>query len=74
MKRNILKSKIQRAVVTETNIDYEGSITVDEELGILRELIEKENEMLCKMINSLDALEKKMMRSKKKEGQKRKKS
>ena len=60
--------------MTETNIDYEGSITVDEELGILRELIEKENEMLCKMINSLDALEKKMMRSKKKEGQKRKKS
>jgi len=60
--------------VTETNIDYEGSITVDEELGILRELIEKENEMLRKMINSLDALEKKMMRSKKKEGQKRKKS
>jgi len=74
VKRNILKSKIQRAVVTETNIDYEGSITVDEELGILRELIEKENEMLRKMINSLDALEKKMMRSKKKEGQKRKKS
>ena len=60
--------------MTETNIDYEGSITVDEELGLLRELIEKENEMLRKMINSLDALEKKMMRSKKKEGQKRKKS
>ena len=32
MKRNILKSKIHRAVVTETNIDYEGSITVDESL------------------------------------------
>ena len=32
MKRNILKSKIHRAVVTETNIDYDGSITVDESL------------------------------------------
>lgn len=32
MKRNILKSKIHRAIVTETNIDYEGSITVDESL------------------------------------------
>ena len=32
MKRNILKSKIHRAVVTETHIDYEGSITVDESL------------------------------------------
>ncbi len=32
MKRTILKSKIQRAVVTETNIDYEGSLTVDERL------------------------------------------
>jgi aspartate 1-decarboxylase len=32
VKRNILKSKIQRAVVTEANIDYEGSLTVDERL------------------------------------------
>jgi aspartate 1-decarboxylase len=32
VKRNILKSKIQRAVVTETNIDYDGSLTVDESL------------------------------------------
>ena len=32
MRRNILKSKIQRAVVTETHIDYDGSLTVDERL------------------------------------------
>jgi len=32
VKRNILKSKIHRAVVTETDIDYEGSLTVDERL------------------------------------------
>ncbi len=28
--RTILKSKIHRAHVTETNIDYEGSITIDQ--------------------------------------------
>ena len=28
----LLKSKIHRARVTETNLNYEGSITVDEEL------------------------------------------
>jgi len=32
VKRNIMKSKIHRAVVTETDIDYEGSLTVDENL------------------------------------------
>ena len=47
---------------------------LDKKLGILRALIEKENEMLRKMINSLDALEKKMTRTEKKEGLKRKKS
>lgn len=29
---NILKSKIHRAVVTEANVEYEGSITLDEAL------------------------------------------
>lgn len=29
---NMLKSKIHRAVVTEANIDYVGSITIDENL------------------------------------------
>ncbi len=29
---SMLKSKIHRAVVTETNIDYVGSITIDEDL------------------------------------------
>ncbi len=32
MKRIILKSKIHRAVVTDTNVNYEGSITIDEEI------------------------------------------
>ncbi len=30
--RIMLKSKIHRACVTETNIDYEGSITIDQRL------------------------------------------
>lgn len=32
MKRTLLKSKIHRAIVTDTNINYEGSITIDEDL------------------------------------------
>jgi hypothetical protein len=51
-----------------------ASKDLDKELGLLRDLIEKENEMLRKMINSLDVLEKKMIQSGKKEGHERKKS
>src|SRR5271165_1807914 len=29
MNRSMLKSKIHRAVVTEANVDYEGSLTLD---------------------------------------------
>ena len=29
MKRQIFKSKIHRATITEANLDYEGSITID---------------------------------------------
>lgn len=32
MKRTMLKSKIHRATVTEANLEYEGSITIDENL------------------------------------------
>ncbi|GIW46132.1 MAG: hypothetical protein KatS3mg078_0009 [Deltaproteobacteria bacterium] len=32
MERLLLKSKIHRAIVTEANVDYEGSITIDKEL------------------------------------------
>ena len=32
MKRTMLKSKIHRATVTEANVDYEGSITIDADL------------------------------------------
>lgn len=33
MLRTLLKSKIHRATVTEANLDYEGSITIDAELA-----------------------------------------
>lgn len=32
MKRTMLKAKIQKLTVTETDLDYEGSLTLDEEL------------------------------------------
>jgi len=32
MRRTMLKSKIHRATVTETNVDYEGSLTIDLDL------------------------------------------
>ena len=32
MQRFLLKSKIHRATVTEANLDYEGSVTIDENL------------------------------------------
>lgn len=47
---------------------------LDEELSILRELIKKENDMLRRMISSLDSLEKKMIQSEGKKGIKQKKS
>ncbi len=32
MRRRMFKSKIHRARVTEANVDYEGSVSIDEEL------------------------------------------
>ena len=42
MEIQILKSKIHRATVTEANIDYKGSITIDENLMDAANLIENE--------------------------------
>jgi aspartate 1-decarboxylase len=42
MLRTILKSKIHRAGVTETNLYYEGSITIDDDLIKAADLIEGE--------------------------------
>ena len=32
MERRMMKSKVHRAIVTESNLDYEGSITIDARL------------------------------------------
>ncbi len=42
MQRFLLKSKIHRATITEANLDYEGSVTIDEELMRAANIIEYE--------------------------------
>jgi aspartate 1-decarboxylase len=42
MYREMLKSKIHRATVTDANLNYVGSITVDEELMEKSGIIENE--------------------------------
>ncbi len=42
MERIMLKSKIHRATVTQADLDYEGSITIDEELLELTDIKEYE--------------------------------
>jgi aspartate 1-decarboxylase len=40
--RTLMKSKIHRATVTEANLDYEGSITIDAELALAADLLPNE--------------------------------
>jgi aspartate 1-decarboxylase len=40
--RTMLRSKIHRATVTEANVDYEGSITIDRDLMEAADLLEYE--------------------------------
>jgi len=42
MQIEVLKSKIHRAVITEANLNYIGSITIDEDLMDAANLIENE--------------------------------
>lgn len=42
MYRHIMKSKIHRATVTEANLNYVGSITIDENLMETADLLENE--------------------------------
>lgn len=42
MLRNMLKSKIHRARVTEAELYYEGSITIDEKIMVAADIIENE--------------------------------
>jgi aspartate 1-decarboxylase len=47
----VVKSKIHRAIVTEANIDYVGSITIDEDLMDAANLIENEKVQVLNINN-----------------------
>jgi len=51
MQIQVLKSKIHRATVTESNINYVGSITIDEDLMTLANLIENEKVQVLNINN-----------------------
>ena len=42
MKRVLLKSKIHRATVTEANLEYNGSVTIDREMMDAADIVEYE--------------------------------
>lgn len=50
MLRYMLKSKLHRAVVTEANLNYVGSITIDKELMAAADILE--NEKVCIVNNN----------------------
>jgi aspartate 1-decarboxylase len=52
VKRSILKSKIHRATVTGANVDYEGSITIDQELMEAARLVEFEQVDIYNIANA----------------------
>jgi aspartate 1-decarboxylase len=51
MQIELLKSKIHRAVITEANLNYVGSITIDEDLMNAANLIENEKVQVVNVNN-----------------------
>ncbi len=51
MKRILLKSKIHRATVTEADLDYEGSVTVDCELMRAADIVHHEQVQIYNITN-----------------------
>jgi len=51
MYRQILKAKIHRATVTDSRVDYEGSITVDEELLRAADILPWEKVLVANLNN-----------------------
>jgi aspartate 1-decarboxylase len=51
MQIEILKSKIHRAVITEANLNYVGSLTLDEDLMDAANLIENEKVQIVNVNN-----------------------
>lgn len=51
MQIEVLKSKIHRAVITEANLNYVGSLTIDEDLMEAANLIENEKVTIVNVNN-----------------------
>lgn len=51
MQIEVLKSKIHRAVITEANLNYVGSITIDEDLMDAAHIIENEKVQVVNVNN-----------------------
>jgi len=67
MQIEVLKSKIHRAVITEANLNYVGSITIDENLVDAANLIENEKVQVVN-VNNGERLETYVIRGKKGSG------
>lgn len=51
MIRQMLKSKIHRATITDANVDYEGSITIDEKLMVAANILDHEKVLIANLVN-----------------------
>ena len=51
MRRTLLKSKIHRATVTDANLDYEGSVTIDRALMEAADIVEHEQVQIYDVTN-----------------------
>jgi aspartate 1-decarboxylase len=67
MQIEILKSKIHRAVITEANLNYVGSITIDEDLMEAATIIENEKVQVVN-VNNGERLETYVIRGKRGSG------
>jgi aspartate 1-decarboxylase len=67
MEIEILKSKIHRAVITESNLNYIGSLTLDEELMNAANIIENEKVQVVN-VNNGERLETYVIKGKRNSG------
>lgn len=67
MEIEVLKSKIHRAVITEANLNYVGSITIDEDLMDAANIIENEKVQVVN-VNNGERLETYVIRGKRGSG------
>ena len=67
MQIEVLKSKIHRAIITEANLNYVGSITIDEDLMEAANIIENEKVQVVN-VNNGERLETYVIRGKRGSG------